>query len=119
MDADKIIAEVFAINKCLVDKHKLSDNNIAALLKQQDLILQNAIPKPTESEPRNFKIELIDCGLNKIAVVKSIRTFTGKSLKESKDLSDVGGTLKEKMTSKEAESFKVDLEAAGAKVKIV
>jgi len=119
MNADKIITEILAINKRLIDKLKLSDNNITALLRQHDLILQSILSQQTKLDSQNYKIELIDCGFNRIAVIKAIRTITGKSLKETDELTKLFGVIKENITLKEAESIKADLEAVGAKVKIV
>ncbi len=68
-------------------------------------------------EKTEFDIELSECGSNKIAVIKEVRTITGLGLKEAKDLVEgAPKPLKQGVKKEEAEEMKKALEAAGAKV---
>ena len=68
-------------------------------------------------EKTEFDIELSECGSNKIAVIKEVRTITGLGLKEAKDLVEgAPKPLKQGVKKEEAEEMKKSLEAAGAKV---
>lgn len=69
-------------------------------------------------EKTEFDVVLVDAGANKINVIKEIRGITGLGLKEAKDMSEKGGTLKEGISKEEAEKLKAQLEAAGAKVEL-
>ena len=71
------------------------------------------------AEKTEFDVILADAGANKIAVIKEVRTITGLGLKEAKDLVDgAPKELKKGVTKEDAENFKKDLEAAGAKVEL-
>lgn len=64
-----------------------------------------------------YTIFLKDPGLNKLQVVKELKILLNISLKEAKDLLDSSPCLvKSNMTEEEAEFFKKDLKAVGAKV---
>lgn len=66
-----------------------------------------------------FNVILEASGDNKINVIKEVRAITGLGLKEAKDLVDgAPKTVKEGVSTKEAEEIKAKLEAAGAKVKL-
>jgi large subunit ribosomal protein L7/L12 len=70
-------------------------------------------------EKDSFNVVLADAGANKINVIKEVRAITGLGLKEAKDL--VEGAPKEVkagVKKDEAEKFKKQLEAAGAKVEL-
>ncbi len=55
----------------------------------------------------------------KIPVIKEVRALTGLGLKDAKDLVEAGGkTVKENISSDEANKIKEKLEAAGAVVEI-
>ncbi len=69
-------------------------------------------------EKTEFDVVLIEAGANKINVIKEIRGITGLGLKEAKDMSEKGGTLKEAVAKDEAEKLKAQLEAVGAKVEL-
>ena len=71
---------------------------------------------PAAEEKTDFDVVLVDAGASKINVIKEIRAITGLGLKEAKDMSEKGGVLKEGVAKEEAEKFKAQLEAAGAKV---
>ncbi|WP_027460001.1 50S ribosomal protein L7/L12 [Deinococcus murrayi] len=73
---------------------------------------------PAAEEKTEFDVVLVDAGASKINVIKEIRAITGLGLKEAKDLSEKGGTLKEGVSKEDAEKMKGQLEAAGAKVEL-
>ena len=73
---------------------------------------------PVAEAQTEFDVILINAGEKKVDVIKAVRAITGLGLKEAKDLTEAGGTVKEAATKDEAEKFKKDLEAAGAKVEL-
>ena len=68
--------------------------------------------------PTEVTVTLTSAGATKIPVIKVIRDITGLGLKESKDIVDNGGAVKEKISKEEAEEIKAKLEEAGASVEI-
>jgi len=73
---------------------------------------------PAEEEKTEFDVVLKDAGAQKINVIKEVRSITGLGLKEAKDLVEAGGKVKEQVSKADAEKFKAQLEAAGAKVEL-
>jgi large subunit ribosomal protein L7/L12 len=73
---------------------------------------------PVEEEKTEFDVVLKDAGAQKINVIKEVRAITGLGLKEAKDLVEAGGKVKEGASKADAEKFKAQLEAAGAKVEL-
>ena len=70
-------------------------------------------------EKDSFDVVLAASGDQKINVIKEVRAITGLGLKEAKDMVDgAPNTLKEGVKKDEAEAFKKQLEAAGAKVEL-
>jgi large subunit ribosomal protein L7/L12 len=70
-------------------------------------------------EKTAFDIILVDAGANKIGVIKEVRAITGLGLAEAKALVEAGGkAVKEGATKEDADKFKKQLEAAGAKVQV-
>ena len=69
-------------------------------------------------EQTEFNVVLISAGEKKVEVIKAVRAITGLGLKEAKDLTEAGGTVKEGASKEDAEKMKKDLEAAGATVEI-
>ena len=70
-------------------------------------------------EKTEFYVVLAEAGANKINVIKEVRTITGLGLKEAKDLVEgAPKTVKEGVSKEDAEKFKKQLEAAGAKVEV-
>lgn len=72
----------------------------------------------TEEGPSTVNVVLTAAGANKIAVIKLVRDITGLGLKEAKDLADNGGTVKENVSSDEANELKAKFEEAGATVEL-
>ncbi|GGA21471.1 50S ribosomal protein L7/L12 [Dyella nitratireducens] len=73
---------------------------------------------PAVEEKTEFDVVLVNAGDKKVDVIKAVRAITGLGLKEAKDLTESGGVLKEAVSKEDAEKFKKDLEAAGAKVEL-
>jgi large subunit ribosomal protein L7/L12 len=73
---------------------------------------------PAAEEKTEFDVVLVNAGEKKVDVIKAVRAITGLGLKEAKDLTEAGGVLKEAASKEDAEKFKKDLEAAGAKVEL-
>ncbi|WP_329742743.1 50S ribosomal protein L7/L12 [Dyella sp. A6] len=73
---------------------------------------------PAAEEKTEFDVVLVSAGEKKVDVIKAVRAITGLGLKEAKDLTEQGGVLKEAASKEDAEKFKKDLEAAGAKVEL-
>ena len=70
-------------------------------------------------EQTEFDVVMTDFGAEKIKVIKEVRAITGLGLAEAKALVEAGGkAVKEGATKDDAEKFKKQLEAAGAKVTV-
>ena len=68
-------------------------------------------------EKTEFTVVLASAGASKINVIKEVRAITGLGLKEAKDLVDgAPKPVKEGVSKADADKFKAQLEAAGAKV---
>ena len=77
-----------------------------------------AAAAPAE-EKTEFDVVLTDAGAQKINVIKEVRAITGLGLKEAKDLVEAAPKpVKEAVSKADAEKFKTQLEAAGAKVEL-
>jgi large subunit ribosomal protein L7/L12 len=78
-----------------------------------------AAPAAAAEEKTEFDVILTNAGANKINVIKEVRAITGLGLKEAKDLVEAAPKpVKEAVTKDEANKFKAQLEAAGAKVEL-
>ena len=75
-----------------------------------------AAAAPVE-EKTEFDVVLVEAGAQKINVIKEVRAITGLGLKEAKDLVEAAPKpVKEGVSKADADKFKAQLEAAGAKV---
>ena len=63
-------------------------------------------------------VVITDGGAAKVNVIKVVREVTGLGLKESKDIVDQNGTVKENISMDEANEIKAKLEEAGATVEV-
>lgn len=63
-------------------------------------------------------VVITDGGAAKVAVIKVVKEITGLGLKESKDIVDNGGAVKENISKDEANDIKAKLEEAGASVEV-
>ncbi|MEJ0062069.1 MAG: 50S ribosomal protein L7/L12 [Alphaproteobacteria bacterium] len=74
---------------------------------------------PAAEEQTEFTLVLAAAGDKKIEVIKEVRAITNLGLKEAKDLVEgAPKTVKEALSKADAEKFKKQLEAAGAKVEV-
>ena len=73
---------------------------------------------PAAEEQTEFNVILKSAGDKKVEVIKAVRGITGLGLKEAKDLTEAGGTVKEGASKEDAEKIKKELEAAGATVEV-
>ena len=77
-----------------------------------------AAAAPVE-EKTEFDVVLTEAGAQKINVIKEVRAITGLGLKEAKDLVEgAPKAVKEAVSKADADKFKAQLEAAGAKVEL-
>ena len=77
-----------------------------------------AAAAPVE-EKTEFDVVLVEAGAQKINVIKEVRAITGLGLKEAKDLVEAAPKpVKEAVSKADADKFKAQLEAAGAKVEL-
>ena len=70
------------------------------------------------SDDAPVSVVITDGGAAKVNVIKVVREVTGLGLKESKDIVDQNGTVKENISMDEANDIKAKLEEAGATVEI-
>jgi large subunit ribosomal protein L7/L12 len=75
---------------------------------------------PAAEEQTEFTVVLLEAGAKKIDVIKEVRAIvSGLGLKEAKDLVEgAPQNVKEGVTKEEAEKYKKQLEAVGAKVEL-
>lgn len=82
-----------------------------------------AVAAPVAAEavdegPKMVTVNLVNAGAAKVNVIKVIKEITGLGLKESKDIADNGGAVKENISVEEANEIKAKLEEAGAEVEV-
>ena len=106
------VMEAVELSKLLEEKWGVT----AAVAAAPGAAAAGAAPAEEKTE---FTVILEDAGANKINVIKEVRAITGLGLKEAKDLVEgAPKELKADVKKEEAEKFKAQLEAAGAKVKL-
>ena len=71
-----------------------------------------------DAAPSTVTVTIADAGASKVAVIKVVKEITGLGLKESKDIVDSCGTVKENVSMDEANEIKAKLEEAGATVEV-
>ncbi len=72
-----------------------------------------------EEAQTEFNVVITDVGAKKIGVLKVVRELTGLGLKEAKELVDnMPATVKENISTEDAEDIKAKLEEAGATVEL-
>ena len=72
----------------------------------------------TDAAPSTVTVSIADAGAAKVAVIKVVKEITGLGLKESKDIVDNNGAVKENISTTEADEIKAKLEEAGATVEV-
>jgi large subunit ribosomal protein L7/L12 len=110
--AAKSLMEVMELVKAIEEKFGVSAAAPVAVAAGP------AAAGPAVEEKTEFDVVLVNAGEKKVDVIKAVRAITGLGLKEAKDLTESGGVLKEAVSKEDAEKFKKDLEAAGAKVEL-
>ena len=71
-----------------------------------------------DAAPSTVTVSIADAGAAKVAVIKVVKEITGLGLKESKDIVDNNGVVKENIAVSEADEIKAKLEEAGATVEV-
>ncbi|TWG88515.1 large subunit ribosomal protein L7/L12 [Luteimonas sp. J16] len=110
----KTLVEVMELVKAFEEKFGVS---AAAPVAVAAGPAAGAAAAPAE-EQTEFTVVLKSAGEKKVEVIKVVRAITGLGLKEAKDLTEAGGTVKEGASKEDAEKIKKDLEAAGATVEV-
>lgn len=110
--AEKSLMEVMELVKAIEEKFGVSAAAPVAVAAGPA-----AAAAPVE-EQTEFTIVLKSAGDKKVEVIKAVRAITGLGLKEAKDLTEAGGTVKEGVSKEDADKFKKELEAAGATVEV-
>ena len=111
--SSKTLVEVMELVKAMEEKFGVSAAAPVAVAAGPAA----AAAAPAE-EQTEFNVTLKSAGDKKVEVIKVVRAITGLGLKEAKDLTEAGGTVKEGASKEDAEKIKKDLEAAGATVEV-
>ena len=109
--AAKSLMEVMELVKAIEEKFGVSA--AAPVMAAGPAAAAAAVEEQTE-----VNVILKSAGDKKVEVIKAVRAITGLGLKEAKDLTEAGGTVKEGVSKEDAEKMKKDLEAAGATVEV-
>jgi large subunit ribosomal protein L7/L12 len=113
--SSKTLVEVMELVKAMEEKFGVSA--AAPVAVAAGPAAGGAAAAPAE-EQTEFTVVLKSAGEKKVEVIKVVRAITGLGLKEAKDLTEAGGTVKEGASKEDAEKIKKDLEAAGATVEV-
>jgi large subunit ribosomal protein L7/L12 len=111
--SSKTLVEVMELVKAMEEKFGVSAAAPVAVAAGPAA----AAAAPAE-EQTEFTVVLKAAGEKKVEVIKVVRAITGLGLKEAKDLTEAGGTVKEGVSKDDAAKFRKDLEAAGATVEV-
>ena len=111
--SSKTLIEVMELVKAMEEKFGVSAAAPVAMAAGPAAAAAAPVEEQTE-----FTVNLLSAGEKKVEVIKVVRAITGLGLKEAKDLTEAGGTVKEGASKEDAEKIKKDLEAAGAKVEV-
>ena len=112
--ASKSLVEVMELVKAMEEKFGVSAAAPVAVAAGPAAAAAPAAEAQTE-----FTVVLSAIGEKKVEVIKAVRAITGLGLKEAKDLVEgAPQTVKEGASKEDAEKFKKELEAAGAKVEL-
>jgi len=111
--AGKTLVEVMELVKAMEEKFGVSAAAPVAVAAGPAAAAAGPAEEQTE-----FTVALKSAGDKKVEVIKVVRAITGLGLKEAKDLTEAGGTIKEGVSKDDAAKFKKDLEAAGATVEV-
>ena len=97
--AAKSLMEVMELVKAIEEKFGVS---AAAPV----MAVAAAGPAAAVEEQTEFNVILKSAGDKKVEVIKAVRAITGLGLKEAKDLTEAGGTVKEGASKEDAEKMK-------------
>jgi large subunit ribosomal protein L7/L12 len=112
--SSKTLVEVMELVKAMEDKFGVSAAAPVAVAAAPAAGGAAAAEEKTE-----FNVVLASFGEKKVEVIKAVRAITGLGLNEAKDQGEgAPQTVKEAVSKEDAEKFKKDLEAAGAKVEL-
>ena len=112
------------IIEALKEKTILEVKELVDMMKEEfgvdpSAVAVAAAPAAQEDQgPATVTVSISDAGAAKVAVIKVVREITGLGLKESKDIADAGGNIKEGIPASEAEELKAKLEEVGATVEL-
>ena len=109
----KTLVEVMELVKAFEEKFGVSAAAPVAVAAGPAAAAAGPVEEQTE-----FTVVLKSAGEMKVVVIKVVRAITGLGLKEAKDLTEAGGTVKEGASKDDAAKIKKDLEAAGATVEV-
>ena len=110
--AAKSLMEVMELVKAIEEKFGVSA--AAPVMAAGPAVAAAPVEEQTE-----FTVVLKSAGDKKVEVIKAVRAITGLGLKEAKDLVEgAPQNVKEGVSKADADKFKKDLEAAGAKVEL-
>mgnify|MGYP001014046609 CR=1 FL=1 len=111
--AGKTLMEVMELVKAIEEKFGVS---AAAPVMMAAGPAAAAAPAEEQTE---FTVVLKAAGEKKVEVIKAVRAITGLGLKEAKDLVEgAPQTVKDAVSTADADKFKKELEAAGATVEV-
>src|SRR5579883_1338374 len=114
--SSKTLVEVMELVKAMEEKFGVS---AAAPVAVAAAPAAGGAAAAAAEEKTEFTVVLAATGEKKVEVIKAVRAITGLGLKEAKDLVEgAPQTVKEGVSKDEAEKFKKELEAAGAKVEL-
>jgi len=71
-----------------------------------------------DAAPSTVTVSIAEAGSAKVGVIKVVKEITGLGLKESKEIVDNNGVVKENISVAEADEIKAKLEEAGATVEV-
>jgi large subunit ribosomal protein L7/L12 len=111
--SSKTLVEVMELVKAMEEKFGVSAAAPVAVAAGPAAAAAGPVEEQTE-----FTVVLKSAGDKKVEVIKVVRAITGLGLKEAKDLTEAGGTVKEGASKDDAAKFKKDLETAGATVEV-
>ena len=112
--ASKSLMEIMDLVKAMEDKFGVSAAAPVAMAAGPAAAAAAPVEEQTE-----FNVMLAAIGEKKVEVIKAVRAITGLGLKEAKDLVESApASIKDGVSKAEADKFKKELEAAGAKVEV-
>ena len=113
------------IIEALKEKNLLEIKELVDMMKEEFGVDPSAVAvaapaagATADEGPSTVTVSIADAGAAKVAVIKVVKEITGLGLKESKDIVDANGVVKENIAKAEADEIKAKLEEAGATVEV-